>query len=188
MKFILSININHISIVNIEYMSLRLGFKQTPTFGGKKKNEFVKLEDCHVHQRYSFSYNPVDQPIMESPTGFKDWWQENYNFFRSMLHSTYQLYCELSPHGRWHFHGYVWVTNVLKFYMYDVPRMSNCACSMDSIGPTFDDENQWLAYCIKQQNQLSEFIKDELYGLVAPDGNSFITLFTDPVISKSRRR
>jgi len=107
---------------------------------------------------YSFSYNPSFQP---KEGGRPLLWATYYNHAKSLFYSL--NYCdikvnsEFGAYGRWHFHGCIVLKDVLKFYVYDLPRLkNNGALEIDTIS----DTDKWEEYCDKEQHLVEAFLKE----------------------------
>lgn len=149
-------------------------------------HKVIKLEDLTIRKLYAFSYNPTAQPKRGQLNSVKEWWDLHENLFCNVCkYSNYKLYCELSPKGRFHFHGWLTIENIVQFVLNDLQDlMLNAAIDIehiqtnsqlfnntDSIPP---DETQmppsprgsegWEIYVLKQQILMQEFLQKELYG------------------------
>lgn len=123
---------------------------------------FVKPEECSTHTFYTFTFNPESQPKTAIVNSIAEWFKEQLDFICRRRYSKYRLYMEISRKGRLHFHGVMLVTDVFKFYYYDVPDlMSFGHCEMDTINGPLGME-YWLAYCTKQHHMIQDFLYDEI--------------------------
>lgn len=111
-----------------------------------------------VDKDYSFSYNPSFQP---KEGGRPLLWANYYNHAKSLFYSL--NYCEIKvnsefgAYGRWHFHGCIVFKDVLKFYVYDLPKLKkNGALEIDEI----NDPDYWEEYCDKEQHLVGAFLKE----------------------------
>lgn len=141
--------------------------------GAGYKNQYIKPEEIAYNITYSFSYNPVDQPDLASPNGFKQWWDQQKEFFDSLTRCSVRLFCEFSQHGRFHFHGFIRIKSYM-FYLTDVQRLNNNgSCEMDTIS----DYERWYLYCLKNQLVMQEYISREIYSVFQKlDPDIFITI------------
>lgn len=140
--------------------------------GENEQHKLVDPENASLHQIYSFSANPIDQPLYDSPevNPFRDWWHGQVAFFKSLKFCYVKLYCEYSPKGRWHFHGFLRLADRLKFYVFDVPKIKLFySVEMDQFGNNYtnytDNVANWQAYCLKLQSDVQPYLQSELFPL-----------------------
>lgn len=113
------------------------------------KNEIPKLEDMRVGDIYAFTISPDDSRQYREDI---DRLPKSINLIKTTLKSLsfeYKLYIELSPTGRIHGHGWIWINDPFSFLMYDVHTITkhNTIC----IKP-IDDGDKWVDYCTKQSH------------------------------------
>lgn len=132
------------------------------------KNQWPKPEYLR-NETYSFSANPLSQPIPGQCNAFLEWYGEQRQFFKDLRFCKVSLYCEVSSQGKLHFHGFIRVKHHIKFYIHDVPRINErYSTEMDTIGNSldglFDAYAEWIAYCNKVQPLMQEYMTEEIYG------------------------
>lgn len=148
----------------------------------KPKDVFLKVEEISEKEIYAFSYNPVAQPQIGRIESLKVWLDVMDNMFRSVCkNSNYLLYIELSPTGRWHFHGYINIMDIYEFFCSDIHTlMSNGTSYMKCI----DDNEEWYKYCTKQQLIMQPKLQIKLYDKLITENND-IGIITNHFISYS---
>lgn len=110
-----------------------------------RKNTLIKLEDIVYGKGYAFTVNPAEQYF-----GDTERFKKVIRLIRSKLSSPayeYKLYCELSPSGRIHGHGYIWIYKPLDFVMFDIPYIDRF---MNIEIDIINDEEIWEDYIHKQ--------------------------------------
>lgn len=132
------------------------------------KDEFIKPEDIDMSALYAITYNPKDQPDLALSQGFIDWWLDQKKLLTNLRGCNVRLFLEISKTGRHHFHGFIKITNRVKFAVYDTPKLqkegSTCIKPI-AFGPDenkFDHFIEWFAYCLKLQNDMQDYIHDQI--------------------------
>lgn len=114
----------------------------------KPKNVFPPLEDLVENKCYAITINPCDK----------------YQHFHSMMRLEkciddldkiladigcyeYVLYPELSPKGRFHWHGFFVVIDKIRFYSYSIPHLLRCGTV---VLKELVDVEEWKKYVHKQ--------------------------------------
>lgn len=104
-----------------------------------------KLEDIVPRKGYAFTVNTKEQYFSEP-----DRLKKVIRIIKTKLSSpnfSYKLYIELSPKGRIHGHGYIWIENPYEFVLNDISKIeSYMNIDIDDI----TDEEIWYDYCTKQ--------------------------------------
>lgn len=138
-------------------------YKKQPTkMKPKPANVFLKLEDIEIGKAYAFSYNPSAQPIPSKVNSIKEWFDIEYNVFQSVLqYCEVNLYVEISPTGRFHFHGIIIIRNAVQFIIRDVQHLTGLGTSVIK---EVDKPEVWAEYITKQQDRMQKLLQDELYG------------------------
>lgn len=127
------------------------------------KYSCVKPEDVKVGESYSFSYNPEDQPLVElfykvKLNTFSAWSRFYYDLFKSMKYCQVHLQMEISSGARLHYHGYIIITDIVKFFMYEIKRLRHYGTyEIDTI----KDRDKWEAYIDKQGDIMKIFCAKE---------------------------
>lgn len=125
------------------------------------KNESVKFEDFKPNKTFAFNINPCDRL---QHWGDRERILKVYNWMKRQLgdipYIAYNLYMELSPTGRLHFHGYIRTSNPKKFISDDFYRLiDNCTIIIKEI----TDFEWWENYCIKQCAAMKVTVLTKLY-------------------------
>lgn len=131
--------------------------KKNPEYHTKHKG--IKMELYKLNEYYAITISPVDERIhlRKVPNEIKmyEYYQAQYRDIEIVLsHKLFgckiELYPELSPTGRLHFHGIVRITDIFKFMYHDLHRISELGCyEVDTIEGD-DGMAKWLLYCTKQ--------------------------------------
>jgi len=127
------------------------GFKRLHTFPPPEK---VKLTDM-----LTFTLNPSDTPYInrkgERKVILEPFFNDIIKGLGKLRYCEYKLYPEISSTGKWHFHGTIQLTNIINFYLYDVPLMQELgAIEIDTI----KDLDIWMAYCTKQAELMKAYL------------------------------
>lgn len=147
---------------------------ETPKF--KPKFGAPKMEDMLVNTDYAFSYSPLDERSSETvkarnTTVTKREVQAiialQLNSLRKQLRScTWELYPELAPTGRLHYHGIIRVNDIIDFYYRDLYYLQQKGTyEIDTIGTPSKDKPKdvhqdiinWRNYCTKQSGIWVEY-------------------------------
>lgn len=140
------------------------------------RSSSLKLEDVDCSLWYAITINPSDAhqywASSDRQKMYVNWAQQT--FYRLLLNTDYEMYLEISPLGRLHWHGKIRFCNterLIKFYMHDIHKLNNLSTfELDSIS----DEKIWDTYCRKQFKILNCKIssKDKLSKLALVDVES----------------
>lgn len=120
----------------------------------KEKYSILKPEDIVLFNRYSFSFNPEDQPKPQrfysiTLNLFTSWAEQIYNMFVSLRYCEVETYMEISKSSRLHFHGYIKINDIFNFYFYDLPKIKHYGTlEIDHI----KDPLVWDLYIKKQKS------------------------------------
>lgn len=116
------------------------------------KNIVPKLEDVRPGSIWAFTIAPETQylhpvPDVERLEKMRRWLKNRL----AISSISYKIYIELSPSGRIHGHGWLWIENPVAFVLFDIPTLlkENTLC----IKP-IDDPDKWLEYCTKQSHMM----------------------------------
>jgi len=122
-------------------------------------------EDISTDEVYSFSYNPKDQPLL-APINHRDvfgtnlqcWMEEQKQFFTRLKHCEVDIVLEISKNGRFHFHGYINIKDIARFYASDIRRLQvKGSYEIDII----NDPEKWREYVSKQFKVMFGFCEQE---------------------------
>lgn len=143
--------------------SVKDTFKAAAGFSTSAKNQFIPYERLNVREMYAFTFNPERQPVLAHPIGVKLWWEAQDELFNELKHCIVRLYCEISTTGRWHFHGFIYILDKLRFTIYDIPKIIEKGSSKIDTMNTSEDYIKWLIYCNKQQSEIQDLLTEQLY-------------------------
>lgn len=147
--------------------------REPKQFKGLKAEEYVELGG-----RYAITISPEDSRDSEKDT-FKDYSDikehirevnDNniQNIFKRLKFCEVEVYPELSPTGRLHYHGVLTVIDTVGFLWHDVQIIrEQSICEVDTI----KDMNIWLEYVQKQQHLM----------------NFYFDMDVKPIIIKNRK-
>lgn len=144
--------------MNNKKYSLKDSFKSSFVSG---KDQFLKVEEMSNGTTYAITYNPQSQPDLNELNGFVDWWGEQEELFARLKGCKIRLYCETSKTSRLHFHGFLLITNRVKFALYSVPVLQKRGSTVVKPFDSVEGYVEWLAYCLKIQNDMQDFIISE---------------------------
>lgn len=133
----------------------------------KPKHVLLSYDELENGCMYAFTFNPSDQP-KPSCLGVHEWYGEMKGFFNGMQYSKYRLYTEVSKTGRFHFHGFIKIINRLKFCIKEVNQLTTFGTVCIKRLKTMEDYLEWLAYCNKQQNEINDYLTEEIYCTIDP--------------------
>ena len=123
-----------------------------------RRHKILSPEEMSTGILYSCTLNPSTQPL--SPKFTLDlitWHNGMDNIFKCLKYSTVILYPELSSGSRWHYHGTLSITNVMKFFIFDLPFLrEHFSFEIDTIA----DLTKWTAYCTKQTTLMKPITKE----------------------------
>lgn len=126
----------------------------------KPANIMLKPEEVVIGSEYAFTLNPVAQPGIGKVNSFMDWYQMFEHVFRDCcVASEYRIYIEISPMGRFHFHGKIKITNIMNFYIYDVKTLTNASTCVIKV---MENPDEWEDYYLKQQQFMQDYLIKEL--------------------------
>lgn len=125
-----------------------------------EKHRCLAPEDMHLHTLYTFTFNPKDQPEKDSTVNgfrlnaFKNWMESRLTEFRQLRHCEIDLVPESSSKGRYHFHGYIMLTDIMMFFYKDMPKLQLYGVyEIDTIS----DQAIWDKYIYKQKHLMEQF-------------------------------
>lgn len=125
------------------------------------KYSCVKPEDVDTEKWYSFSYNPLMQPLFERFYKLKlntleQWSQEQVRLLTTLKYCRVSVVLEISQKGRFHYHGYIQIKNNPEFYLTDLARLRDTGTYEIDI---INDKEKWLEYVLKQQKTMSVYCR-----------------------------
>jgi len=127
--------------------------------GFKRLHTFPPPEKVKLNEVLTFTLNPSDTPYINTKNNRKVLLESFFNDIIKGLgklrYCDYKIYPEISSTGKWHFHGTITITDIMNFYLYDVPLMQALgAIEIDTI----KDLDIWLAYCTKQAELMKAYL------------------------------
>lgn len=135
-------------------------FRKTLNLVPKRKDEFLKPEDISHDGIYAITINPQQQPDLDNPTGFLDWWGKMKRLLIDDIKGAkLHLFCETSRSGRLHFHGFIKYTNPVIFSLFSVPYFVE---EFSTVIKPLEDYSDWYSYCYKQQHLMQDFMHGQL--------------------------
>lgn len=119
-------------------------------------------EDVQEGRPLSFNYNPQMQPHHNlgayALTEIKDFIEDCYKVFKSCGNCDIKVVPELSRLGRWHFHGWIVINNVMDFYLSDIHKIINKGTVYVN---HLADADGWKDYVYKQHNLMIKISRRE---------------------------
>jgi len=108
-------------------------------------------EKMEVGVQYAFSWNLVEQPVEIKNGKSTLYLKEYYNMVIRRLnlfrYCEIIMYPEVSEHGRYHFHGVITLSDVILFFLLDMPLLKHN--SSYKISTISDMEGVWRPYMYK---------------------------------------
>ncbi len=102
---------------------------------------------------YSITLNPAEQYLDLGKHRLNKLIDYNFNAFLLIKNASMYLVPEFSKNGRWHYHGWLRLTDSFKFHLHDVPIMLNMY-HMDI--DTIADNLVWYNYVFKNKDVMQE--------------------------------
>lgn len=127
----------------------------------KPRNIFLKPENIFLNEVYAFNFNPEGQPKIGRLNSLKDWFNIYGKLLTNLTGAAVKMYVEISSTGRYHFHGYIKILNIVRFYTKDVHEL---ILNGTSVMKVIESENDWEEYVLKQQSFIQPHLKLEIYG------------------------
>lgn len=134
------------------------------------KFKCIKPEQVIPDMNYAFSYNPEEQPTPQrfyniTLNCFESWSQKIYEIFATLRYCEIETYMEISKNGRLHFHGYIRISDIPKFFFYDIKKLRHHGTyEIDEI----NDEDTWIDYCVKQREYMTDFCIENCMEYIYP--------------------
>lgn len=122
----------------------------------KPKHDIPKLEELETDVQYALTINPIDQPRRLPNINemlIEDWMFEQQTFLNSLVHIKYHLQLEIS--SRFHFHGWIEITDPILFYIYDLPKIKEVATIVIK---KCGKDNVWHEYVNKQRKIVEPYL------------------------------
>lgn len=137
--------------------------RKTQYSAANMKYKCVKPETVKFDKPLSFSFNPMVQPSFTSfykmtLNNLKDWSEQQDKFYKSLKHCQIHCCLEISSGGRLHHHGWILITNIVKFFLHTVKHLRDHGTyEIDHIG----DEQKWKDYVWKMKKIMIMFCNNE---------------------------
>lgn len=116
--------------------------------------DILSIETITKGVSYAFTINPEEQYF-----GLVDRFEKTTDLIYKLVNSkfaNYQLYIEVSPKGRIHAHGFVWIMDPASYYLFEIPYLiSRSNIKIDVI----NDVDEWYTYCTKQLHILGKVVR-----------------------------
>lgn len=119
-------------------------------------------EDIDTSIVYAFSYNPQDQPTFDKfynlkLNTLKDWSEQQEKTFKSLKYSDVNVITEISKQGRFHYHGYIMIHSIVKFYVSELKKLAlhGTYCIKE-----ITDKGEWEKYLIKQEKFMKRYCEE----------------------------
>lgn len=133
----------------------------------KNLHTLVPMEDCEKGVMYAISFNMRQQQDLIDPVTkvlvVKDRCLAHNKQTQKVLRLTtsfhWQLHMESSPTGRLHWHGYIIINDIMRFYIYDVPVLID---HMSICMKRITDSKKWEQYCHKQHPYMKKYMLEHL--------------------------
>lgn len=125
----------------------------------KYKYSCIKPEDMEKGTLYTFSYNPEEQPLFEKfyksrLNNLSDWSQKQIELFNSLKYCEIECVIEISQKARFHYHGYIMITDIVKFFIHDLAKLRHYGTyEIDKI----TDSDKWKNYIYKQKRFMYDY-------------------------------
>lgn len=125
------------------------------SYNFKLKHDCPPPEEVKKNYGYAISINPQVQHDKLIPHVRYARLIENMNrIMNNMNYSKYVLYPELSKSARWHYHGMVWITDIIGFFSHDLMILQANATVMIKE----HEDWEWELYCKKQRHLLAPYL------------------------------
>jgi hypothetical protein len=123
----------------------------------KPDKSFIKVEHTLCNERYAFNLAPELQFVgYDKKTRTTGYAQPHKTFkeyvslhLKSCKNAIFELYFEVSPTGRQHYHGYITILDKPGFYTRDIHILNTIG---SYLGKRITDPEIWHEYCTKQQS------------------------------------
>lgn len=122
------------------------------------KYKMINLEEIEIGKTYSFSYNDQEQPLFEKfykmkLNNLRDW-SNSQKERLTLKYADVDMYLELSPKGRFHWHGKILIRDPVKFIIHDLAKLRHYGTyEIDTI----TDTDKWDNYITKQQKYMEKY-------------------------------
>lgn len=125
----------------------------------KQPHVSPKVETLDVNIRYAISYSP--QPLhCENDKMLLGTIKQMYNIIRKLNYCKLEVVIESSPTGRLHYHGWIQITQIAPFILFDIPIMvKEGTYEIDTCN------DKWKEYVYKQKDIWEPYIKKQQFPL-----------------------
>jgi len=113
------------------------------------KHKGIKIENIKIGTQYAFTLNPEEQPTSNSKKDVWVWYRKIYQLIQP-LHGLIDitLYLEISPTGRYHFHGFIVPYDIHIYVTFLLVLKKVAVYEIDTIS----EQSVWMKYVHKQSN------------------------------------
>lgn len=138
-------------------------------------NRALKIETLLKGPKYAVSINPVLQPARQTKACIYTWYRKMYSRFVEYRKGlTLELYPEVSPLGRWHFHGSIIIHCMISYIDFCTELNKDTHFEIDTIAE--DTRHAWEEYCEKQALVWKNYFSDSLFGYPMCIGKNYKVL------------
>lgn len=133
-----------------------------------QKCKGLKMETLHKNQCYAVTLSPPDR---RSITGAKMVTgnelqtykilemniNEDLQLFKKLKFSSLEIYPELSPTGRLHYHGLIQIHDVLRFMYHDLHILNQISYEIDTLSNDEQSVIKYTNYVVKQTTYWDDY-------------------------------
>lgn len=127
----------------------------------KPQNSSVKFEDICEGQEFAITLNPLHNiGVNEKYSAYLI--KQHKLLLDCVTNNVLRLYPEISPIGRIHFHGYVYINDIVEWGKDILKLMAyGTVCIKKQFETEEDTGNKWHIYCLKQQSFWEKALKGQ---------------------------
>lgn len=142
-------------------------------YGVHTRNKCFKMEDMKLNTCFAVTLSPPDYRNivgcgskmikgneLETTRQLESHLNDNIQYFKKLKYCKLEIYPELSPTGRLHYHGYIEIKDIVKFYYHDLYLLNEISYEIDTIDP--ETQKTYIEYITKQQRLMEPIIKEYL--------------------------
>lgn len=137
-----------------------------------QKQKAPKMEQYIINVIYAITLSPPDRRQLNGAKMIKGNELETYKtlmeninedlqYFKKLKYSSLELYPELSPTGRLHYHGYIQIKDILKFTYHDLHLLNQISYEIDTMSEDPCGIYKYEQYVLKQKELWKPFIEYE---------------------------
>lgn len=118
---------------------------------GAHKNPSPETMETSVY--YSISINPAVQPVGHKLAEF--FCDVDAQMKKIFKNASVEVVPELSAGSRWHFHGLIQISDIVEFFLEDLPALrAQASYEIDTIA----DQSKWLDYVYKSRHLIEPYL------------------------------